>query len=60
MTIELQDGDGHKLWQQSMFVAWYDRRRGVGGAHPVAVDGFDRRETTGRVVVTLSEQGELA
>jgi hypothetical protein len=35
MTIELHDGDGHQLWQESMFVVWYDRRRGVGGAHRV-------------------------
>lgn len=35
MTIELHDGDGSPLWQESMFVAWYDRERGIGGAHRV-------------------------
>lgn len=35
MTIELHDGDGSALWQESMFVAWYDRERGISGAHRV-------------------------
>jgi hypothetical protein len=35
MAIELHDGDGSPLWQESMFVAWYDRERGIGGAHRV-------------------------
>jgi hypothetical protein len=43
MTIELHDGDGHELWQESMFVVWYDLRRGVGGAHRVG-----QETTTGK------------
>jgi hypothetical protein len=35
MTIELHDGDGDPLWQESMFVAWCDRERGIAGAHRV-------------------------
>lgn len=35
MTIDLHDGDGSPLWQESMFVAWYDRERGIGGTHRV-------------------------
>ena len=35
MAIELHDGDGDPFWQESMFVAWYDRERGIGGAHRV-------------------------
>lgn len=35
MSIELHDGDGSPLWQESMFVVWYDRERGIGGGHRV-------------------------
>lgn len=36
-TVEhtLHDGDGDPLWQESMFVAWFDPARGIGGAHRV-------------------------
>lgn len=35
MTHTLHDGDGDPLWQESMFVAWFDPDRGIGGAQRV-------------------------
>jgi hypothetical protein len=36
MHFELHDGDGSdERWQESMFVAWFDLSRGIGGAHRV-------------------------
>jgi hypothetical protein len=52
MTIELHDGDGDPLWQESMFVAWYDRERGIGGAHRVGQEVTAGRANLWSAVLT--------